>query len=122
MIISRKSNNLQLILPLPREANSNNIPEQAPQEDVPKGPENISDNASNSNASQSIYTEPVANQRHYHGKSPKDKEVDDFLNLKEKERVSNKIRQCNREKKFQRESAINPGPIFSQSVRNALSD
>src|SRR6185369_9080085 len=39
--------------------------------------------------------------------SPEDKEVDDFVDLKVKERVSNEIRDRNREKKLQCESAGN---------------
>ncbi|CAG8795559.1 25457_t:CDS:1, partial [Racocetra persica] len=39
-------------------------------------------------------------------KSPEDKADDDFLDLKEKERVSNKIRQRNRERKLKCGSTI----------------
>jgi len=46
--------------------------------------------------------------------SPEDKEVDDFVDLKVKERVSNEIRDRNREKKLQRESAGNQTQDLSQ--------
>ena len=46
--------------------------------------------------------------------SPEDKEVDEFVDSKYKEKVNNEIRERNREKKLQRESAGNQAQDLSQ--------
>ncbi|CAG8681590.1 24934_t:CDS:1 [Cetraspora pellucida] len=58
----------------------------------------VSGNASNSDVHQESSSQPEVG-------SSEDKEIDEFLDLKSKERVSSEIKQHNREKKLQRESA-----------------
>ena len=60
-------------------------------------PSNTSDSTFNSNVCKPIRTET---------KSLEDKETDDFLDEVHKKRVSDEIRQRNKEKKIQRESTV----------------
>ncbi|CAG8834807.1 25644_t:CDS:2, partial [Gigaspora margarita] len=88
------------------EVNSNNISEQT---------DDTSENAPNSDVCQSIHTEP---------KSSEDKEKDDFLDRIEKERVSNMIRERNREKlqkKYSLESNTHQNSDLSLDNQNASS-
>ncbi|CAG8604332.1 5490_t:CDS:2, partial [Diversispora eburnea] len=74
----------------------------------PEQIENTSDNASNSYIYQPIIIET---------KSLEDKEVDEFLDSKDKERVSNMIRERNKEKKFRGLS-----PVESEKTVNKIHD
>ncbi|CAG8846691.1 19202_t:CDS:2, partial [Gigaspora margarita] len=74
----------------------------------PEQIENTSDNASNSDIYQPIIIET---------KSLEDKEVDEFLDSKDKERVSNIIRERNKEKKFRDLS-----PVESEKTVNKIHD
>ncbi|CAG8763831.1 7065_t:CDS:1, partial [Cetraspora pellucida] len=74
----------------------------------PEQIENTSDNASNSDIYQPIIIET---------KSLEDKEVDEFLDSKDKKRVSNIIRERNKEKKFRDLS-----PVESEKTMNKIHD
>ncbi|CAG8625674.1 9936_t:CDS:2 [Paraglomus brasilianum] len=68
-----------------------------------------------------ICTEPVAEQRHYYGKSLEDIEIDEFLYSKDKKRVSNMMRERNREKKLQCESPSQEAHSISQNTASITS-
>jgi hypothetical protein len=76
--------------------NPNNVVRLGKLEKMAK-PSNISDSTFNSNVCKPIRTET---------KSLEDKETDDFLDEVHKKKVSDEIRQRNKEKKIQRESIV----------------
>ncbi|CAJ0854471.1 16774_t:CDS:2 [Entrophospora sp. SA101] len=82
------------------------IPETIPVEQTSEQIENTSDNASNSDVCQELKircsTSPIPTET----KSSEDKVVDDFMDRKEKERVSNIIRKRNKGKKIQDQKLI----------------
>ncbi|CAG8784347.1 16666_t:CDS:1, partial [Cetraspora pellucida] len=84
-------------VPVSSEINSINNHKQIVSQSKNAFTSDILDNISNFDICQSINTEH---------KSPEDKADDNFLDLKEKKRVSNKIRQCNRERKLKCKSTI----------------
>ncbi|RHZ82618.1 hypothetical protein Glove_107g7 [Diversispora epigaea] len=88
---------------VPLEKNSGNNPEKI---------ENISDNTSNSD----IYQESGIS------KSLEEKEINDFLYEKNKESISNMIRERNREKKIQAQVSHNASSVPADSPCNKILD
>ncbi|CAJ0825914.1 6241_t:CDS:1, partial [Entrophospora sp. SA101] len=88
---------------------------------TPEQIENTFDNAPNSDVCQKsstrCYTSPICTEP----KSLEDKEVDEFLDSVNKEKVSNEIRERNQEKKLLHESAINQD-LTSDNILSKLSN
>ncbi|CAG8814687.1 15590_t:CDS:2, partial [Gigaspora rosea] len=89
------------------EINPNNTPKQV---------ENISNDASNPDICQESKNQCFTSPIYMKPKSLEDKAVDDFLDLQNKEIVSNMMRERNREKKFQDQESIQRISTESEQV------
>ncbi|CAH1768595.1 5811_t:CDS:1, partial [Entrophospora sp. SA101] len=96
------TNNFQLMILIPTESleqTQNTISSEINSDNTP---EQMEDNASNSDVCQKLITQCSALPIHAESKSLEVKEINNFLDRKEKEKVSNIMRDINREKKLLR--------------------